>query len=724
MAKKPNITTIASGYYSRAALNNNFEGLRDAFDNTLSLDGSTPNAMGADLDLNNNNLLNVDRINGVPLTGGFSDLSSAIAASEAARDKAQEWATNPEDTPVETGQFSALHWSAKAEDEKLAAQAARTGAETAKTNAETAQAAAEAAQFGAETAETNAETARDAAFVNADVYADTTAGLAATTVGDQFQVVEGDEVIRYQHDAGPVATEVARYPAATFVRGLRDDLDEVRSPLALYVGSDDTVPLFTDNAGRVLLGVSKTTGDLVGANIGDGGVERVLGEAGGARYTGSGPVWPVLTDAGGRVLLGYNETTGAVVGAITAGGGDTGSFPTEALADPIVPTAYNHLLFYGQSLSVGAAAGAVLSTTQPYSNVTFNGGPRAWNGTTWDFGAFKPLIEDEVSPAPDGGTNRKETPCSGAANYASTLLALDGTAPADHVILASTAGHGGYRIDQLDKASAWYSNLTAHVTGAQTLNTDHAVHALCWMQGENDIVSATPYATYRADLNQLQADFEVDAKAITGQTHPVYLLTYQVSYGATTHEDVALAQLDLAQKSDRFFLTTPTYHLPHSDGVHLTAVGYKWAGAYFGRAYSEIVQGRKPRWLNPVSATRRGAEVRVRMQVPTLPLVLDTITLAATADHGFRVTDGGVTATISSITVDGSEVVISLASAPTGAVVVRYALDSLGTGLSITNGASGNLRDSTPDTITLGGVAYPLYHVAPAFQITAITLGE
>jgi len=58
MAKKPDITTIASGYYSRQALNNNFENLQTGFDNTLSLDGSTPNSMGADLDMNNNDILN------------------------------------------------------------------------------------------------------------------------------------------------------------------------------------------------------------------------------------------------------------------------------------------------------------------------------------------------------------------------------------------------------------------------------------------------------------------------------------------------------------------------------------------------------------------------------------------------------------------------------------------------------------------------------------------
>ena len=59
MAKRPTISTIATGYYSREALNNNFQNIQEAFDNTLSLDGSTPNAMSGDLDMNGNALLNI-----------------------------------------------------------------------------------------------------------------------------------------------------------------------------------------------------------------------------------------------------------------------------------------------------------------------------------------------------------------------------------------------------------------------------------------------------------------------------------------------------------------------------------------------------------------------------------------------------------------------------------------------------------------------------------------
>ena len=75
MAKTPTVTTITSGYASNTQLNANFVALRDAFNNTLSLDGSTPNAMGAALDMNSKDILNVndvhaDRLllNGVPVS--------------------------------------------------------------------------------------------------------------------------------------------------------------------------------------------------------------------------------------------------------------------------------------------------------------------------------------------------------------------------------------------------------------------------------------------------------------------------------------------------------------------------------------------------------------------------------------------------------------------------------------------------------------------------------
>ena len=79
MAKKPTLITLSSGYGSTTLLNSNFSDLNDAFNNTLSLDGSAPNSMSADLDLGGNDLLNVGSINGDSLT----DLAAAAALAAA-----------------------------------------------------------------------------------------------------------------------------------------------------------------------------------------------------------------------------------------------------------------------------------------------------------------------------------------------------------------------------------------------------------------------------------------------------------------------------------------------------------------------------------------------------------------------------------------------------------------------------------------------------------------
>ena len=70
MAKRPTLADLTSLTNSSAinTLSQNWDAIEEAFDNTLSLDGSTPNAMEADLDLNGNALLNVGTIDVTNLT--------------------------------------------------------------------------------------------------------------------------------------------------------------------------------------------------------------------------------------------------------------------------------------------------------------------------------------------------------------------------------------------------------------------------------------------------------------------------------------------------------------------------------------------------------------------------------------------------------------------------------------------------------------------------------
>lgn len=66
---------------SGPTINANNDKIETAFDNTLSRDGSSPNQMNADIDMNSNDLLNVGLINTTSLTIQGQDVSALIAAS-------------------------------------------------------------------------------------------------------------------------------------------------------------------------------------------------------------------------------------------------------------------------------------------------------------------------------------------------------------------------------------------------------------------------------------------------------------------------------------------------------------------------------------------------------------------------------------------------------------------------------------------------------------------
>jgi hypothetical protein len=118
---------------------------------------------------------------------------------------------------------------AAAEITAAAAQAAAASAAGAADSAsdDAAAAALSAAQAG---------DAAAAAITNADVYASTSAGLAGTALNGQFMVVVGSEIVRYRHDAGPVATEVARYPTASAVSAHTARVDNPHAVTKAQVG--------------------------------------------------------------------------------------------------------------------------------------------------------------------------------------------------------------------------------------------------------------------------------------------------------------------------------------------------------------------------------------------------------------------------------------------------------------------------------------------------------
>lgn len=162
MAKRPTITTVASGYTSQATIDANFEAVRDQFDNTLSRDGSTPNEMGADLDLNSNDILNAGTVNTDNLVVDGTNLDSKL-------DEAAASAT--------ASAASATASASSASDSAASASAAATS----ETNA--AASAVEAALYDP------TRRFKDVAALLADTtltYSEVTAGDVVSTEKDQF----------------------------------------------------------------------------------------------------------------------------------------------------------------------------------------------------------------------------------------------------------------------------------------------------------------------------------------------------------------------------------------------------------------------------------------------------------------------------------------------------------------------------------------------------------
>lgn len=92
---KLNLPPLASGFRSSNKLNENFQAIEDAFENTLSRNGTTPNQMGADLDLNSNRIINlpvpVDPTEPVRLADiNLSNLDIVTELVERAEDAAED----------------------------------------------------------------------------------------------------------------------------------------------------------------------------------------------------------------------------------------------------------------------------------------------------------------------------------------------------------------------------------------------------------------------------------------------------------------------------------------------------------------------------------------------------------------------------------------------------------------------------------------------------------
>lgn len=583
---------------------------------------------------------------------------------------------------------------------------------------------AEAARDGAEAAEAGAATAAD------DVITKRLAPYDLTTAfflpGDLAQGIAGGVV----NDDGQIL--VALSPDSDSAGSTSTD-----SSLATFLPGDITqLGPVSDSGLQVTGGVGFTSGNIdTRRQLPPDGIAQLTGATPNREITllmrdgTSVPVSAADDDPSDMVQNG--NTVSYVRNRVVVTGGASEIVDIMA-AKPRLPAGTTRIVFvpfYGQSNSMGGYSGTRAVSTVPESDRVLMLNQEARLTTTppstasipmdWASG-LRPLHESNSQhiAGPPG-----ETPCSGFANKFLPYLE-----PGDVLVMA-TFGVGGAAISNLSKGSRSYANMME--TGqrimiwAGMLGLDMVVPFVPWVQGEAN--AATAYSTFKTSVQQIQSDLDTDFKAITGQTENIILLCAQPSswtLSSITRSPAMEVYVDLARdEPTKFGITGPLYARPYGDLIHLSGTGTRANGETMGEAGGLKMTGTDNTALYATAAVRTGAVVRVTFTGQVGALVLDTSYVTNPGSYGFEFRQtGGSAVTISSVAIDGADVVITLSGTPTGTdqKIGIGTLGVSGNAAGPTTGPRCCLRDSTTETYssTAGGGAMHKYACHQTISIT------
>lgn len=368
----------------------------------------------------------------------------------------------------------------------------------------------------------------------------------------------------------------------------------------------------------------------------------------------------------------------------------------------------NHVISYGQSLSIGWDGWPALSTTLLHDCLMLGHSVRGidpWS-SQWapqQTNTFTPLIATTERLGSD--TVLGETVLEMAVNlWRGRMLEQGRAAIGGRRLLASACGVGGQSLEALSKGAAtgYYSRLTSCFDkgreAARATGANYGVTAILFLQGEANSSGGPQTTSDRREYKELLRRFIGDVRKDLApfQQQPPAVFAYQTA-GSHANETVSIgeAQLELALEDPSFIMVAPAYALTGTPTGHLDANGYRALGAHFGRVMHRVLDlGEAWRPLHPIHVSTDRTLLTVAFHVPVPPLVwghpIPGQSQFEIPDRGFTVLDEQGPVPIDKIEiVSAVAIAITLARSPGPSGLLRYAARR-------THGI-GCLCDSDPD---------------------------
>lgn len=280
----------------------------------------------------------------------------------------------------------------------------------------------------------------------------------------------------------------------------------------------------------------------------------------------------------------------------------------------------------------------------------------------------------------------------------------------DTLICIFPGGQGATIIADLSKGSFPYEKFMEDIETAyqeaQKYGWDFKIPAICWMQGETDIADY-PGTDYHQLFLKIWEDMNEDIRRITQSKDTIPFICYQPNplargekFNANAYKCVETTVpqtfVDLLRNNKWFWASGPTYPYPCvGEKVHIDATGQQHIGELAARSALGILKGgERNRGLIPIETSVDKQDVIIRFNVPSAPIVFDTLQVSKAEHYGFSVVNTKNQNIAESVTIVGDSIRITCSASPIDCKV-RYAVNGDYLKSGNLHGPRGNLRDSS-----------------------------